>query len=213
MKVHRELVFKGQKNAMKALLEAVERNLSDGWSRDRESEKTVGGISEMYCFSCDRRSGWPPSNLWIGLDPHRGARVVNIVPYEKSELTFDEYNAILLDFYRRFVSRVEGDFPSVAVQLSGAEADLSSWLSPTAVRLLRAFSALANKSSGSSHPADQERWQDFLIAAHREKSPMTASDLQRWLYEEEKWPDDQAAELAIEYEFARSLLKAYDHAI
>jgi hypothetical protein len=34
--------------------------------------------------------------------------------------------------------------------------------------------------------------------------------LQRWLVEEESWPEDEASNLAIEYEQARGLLEVYE---
>jgi hypothetical protein len=34
--------------------------------------------------------------------------------------------------------------------------------------------------------------------------------LQRWLIEDEKWPEDEAINLAVEYEYARDLLKVYE---
>ena len=83
-------------------------------------------------------------------------------------------------------------------------------LSPRALKLLRSFSTLANKSTGSAHPLDEQRWFAFIIAVHKDGSPLDAGTLGRWLIEDEAWPEDSAHTLTIEYEVARSLLKAYD---
>ena len=70
------------------------------------------------------------------------------------------------------------------------------------------FSALANMSI--LHPADRKRWNEFLTSAYREKATLDSSMLQRWLIEEEKWPEDEAINLEIEYEHARDLLEVYE---
>ncbi|MBB4364997.1 hypothetical protein GGD65_006061 [Bradyrhizobium sp. CIR18] len=53
------------------------------------------------------------------------------------------------------------------VELSSPRQSLEEWVSPEAAKALEAFSDLANKSTGSSHPLDQPRWLRFLILAHR----------------------------------------------
>jgi len=57
---------------------------------------------------------------------------------------------------------------------------------------------------------DAERWRAFLIAAHMERANLSAEDLSRWLREVEEWGQEEAEELAIEYEQGRDLLRAYD---
>jgi hypothetical protein len=83
-------------------------------------------------------------------------------------------------------------------------------VSPETALLLHRFSAAANKSTGSSHPCDEERWLEFVTAAHREKAALDASTLEQWLREGEGWPEDIASELAVDYEKARSLLSYYE---
>jgi hypothetical protein len=83
-------------------------------------------------------------------------------------------------------------------------------VSKETAQLLHHFSVLANKSTGATHPSDERRWFEFIGAAHREDASLDDRTLERWLREEEDWPEDVASELAAEYEKARSLLKFYD---
>jgi hypothetical protein len=57
---------------------------------------------------------------------------------------------------------------------------------------------------------DRERWFDFLIALHRSGENPDVGLLERWLVEDEQWPDDIASELVSEYELARDLLSRFD---
>lgn len=72
------------------------------------------------------------------------------------------------------------------------------------------FSAAANKGSAAAHPADRERWLDFVIAAHSEGATIPLDALQRWLIEELDWPETVAIELAGSYDNAIEVLRHYD---
>ena len=94
--------------------------------------------------------------------------------------------------------------------LTEAQADLDHWMAPATAEKLRLFSTCANKATGSAHPRDRERWNDFVLSAHRDGSRMDASTLQRWLIEAEGWPPEVAEQLALEYEYGRELLAFAD---
>ena len=81
-------------------------------------------------------------------------------------------------------------------------------LSADTYKKLQAFVSNANKQ-GPLHPLDQDRWRDFLIAAHNEQANLAAEELEAW-FNEQGFPEDVATELVIEYEQARNLLKQYD---
>ncbi|MEY2893104.1 MAG: hypothetical protein RJA98_3012 [Pseudomonadota bacterium] len=138
-----------------------------------------------------------------------GYKVANIVPHNVGELGIAKYNAILRDFVERIASpaAIAGGFE---VQLSAPQQSIEDWVDPEAATLLRRFSSLANMSTGAAHPRDKQRWFEFLIAAHRLSVGLDTDRLARWLAEVEGWPVETARELAIEYEFAQSLLAQYD---
>ena len=86
---------------------------------------------------------------------------------------------------------------------------IEDWVSTASAQRLRSFSGGANKSTGSSHPCDKQRWYDFVVSVHKNNDFLPASTLERWLIEEGGWGENQASELAIEYEQELGLLK-YD---
>jgi hypothetical protein len=135
--------------------------------------------------------------------------VSNIVPIGAQQLTVDQYNNILREFETRFAKPAAG-LLGVRVELSSAEQSLEDWLSPQSAGLLRAFSRGANKSTGSGHPMDRERWLNFLIALHRSGEDPNIGLIERWLVEEERWRDETTSRLLSEYEFARDLLSRFD---
>ena len=81
----------------------------------------------------------------------------------------------------------------------------------TKLKAFRTFLLAANKSTGLAHPSDRERWFRFLIIAYKESIDLDSETLIRWLMEEERWPEDKAFELALNYEIGHELLNAYDH--
>jgi hypothetical protein len=127
------------------------------------------------------------------------------VPCHQHQLSYQEYNAILEEFSERLL-RPHSERVGLRVELTETQADLDDWLSAEAAERLRRFSACANKSTGASHASDRERWNDFVVAAHRDRSSLSASTLRRWLIEVEGWPPEVASQLAIEYNYGRELL-------
>jgi hypothetical protein len=129
----------------------------------------------------------------------------NVVPLDVGSFSYGEYNAVLKKFCDEIV-RPSSRKTGAEVELTEDHADLSRWLSEPAARKLRAFSRLANKSTGASHPYDQKRWLDFIVEAHKEETSLDASTLRRWLIEVEGWAPDVADQLAAEFEFGGELL-------
>jgi len=194
------------------LASTIEKNLSNGWTRDLKREEEVGGYgaAPQYCFACDAANNRRAAHLWLSFSRDRSnLRVGNIVPRAQSSLSYDEYNLILNEFFHYFVEP-EIDGVRLQASLSKADVTLEDFASPKTARLLRRFSETANRSSGSSHPSDRELWEQFLISAHLASDRIYTDILERWLIEEERWPLDAASELTIQYERGRSLLKTYD---
>lgn len=192
----------------------IDGHLTAGWSRDlaREDELNRESASKFYFFTYEQRADEQPATLFLS-HPDRQTTswlyVSNIIPHQVQELSLDQYNHILNDFHARF-AKPAADSVGVPVELTSPEQSIEDWLSPELAKLLKAFSLGANKSTGSSHPMDRERWYDFLIALHRAGENPNVGLLRRWLVEEEKWPGDVAFDLVCEYEFAQDLLGRFD---
>lgn len=210
MKVYADLDINGDLPAIRNLLNGLDRSLPQGWSRDRERENGIPLATDdawMYCFDCRNVPGLVDSSLWIACAPDR-TYVSNIVPSPSSgrnELSHDQYYEILKSFYKD-VLQPQAVRYRVSVTLSKNEIDLEDWMTVETAKLLRSFAITANKSTGSSHPRDRQKWVVFLRAANREKCRMSPDELARWLYEEEGFRDDVASQLAVEYELSRDIL-------
>ena len=109
-----------------------------------------------------------------------------------------------------FMEREEDAALKLSAKLSRQWQSLDEWFSPSTAQALRRFSNSANKSTGASHPRDQERWMEFLISAHHDGSDIDSDLLYRWLHEVEGWQEDGARDLLMDYDFARTLLGHYD---
>jgi len=212
MKDYKELKLIGAPESVGRLLSDISSESQDGWKRNRVLEERLpadGLNSGFYCFTCDERQVRRSADLWLA--PKHNADyyyVANIIPSQGERLSYDDYNEVLSSFAIRLRTSKLSNLVQVIEE--GGSLVLDSFLSQEALTCLQRFSRAANKATGSSHPYDKERWFAFIVAAHIEGSDLHSSDLLRWLLEEERWPDDQATELIIEYEQQRSLLEYYD---
>jgi hypothetical protein len=212
MHVFRELFIRGKPEQLVAVAEDICRSLNEGWTRDADAEAhmqsaAVSGGRNVYCFACSKRPRRPAATVFL-IEEDKDApalHTANVVPHEKHELSRNEYNGIVEEFFRRFAEPA-AERTGARAELTEPQADLERWLSPSTAKKLRAFCTVANKHTGSSHPMDRNFWYDFIVSAHEEGAEFSASTLARWLCEEGGWDEDLAEELAIEYEFARGLL-------
>ena len=158
-------------------------------------------------FDRERGADLSAARLTLWRQPN-GYKVVNILPSEKVSLTVSEYNAVLSDFCESIIlpASLEAGFE---YEISEKFQSLTDWTSEEAARALHIFSNLANKSTGSSHPSDKERWLKFLLVVFNAPNRPDPSLLERWLIEAEHWPSEVATDLTIQYEFGMALLEKY----
>ncbi len=211
MKVFQDLELRGDRDSLVRLVENIRTRLSNGWTRAEEVERRYSRDvrRETYCFSCTKIGDRESATLLLVQSEPGLLRVSNIIPRETGKLSINQYNRILNDFYDRFVHSEAGEM-GVEGSPSSAEMNLEDFISHEAAEKLRVFSSCANKSTGSSHPNDRERWYDFIITTYTEGNKLDNDILFRWLVEEEKWPEEIAHDLIIEYEFAGGLISFYD---
>jgi hypothetical protein len=211
VEVFRDLYLRGPVARRSDLRQALIAAAEDPWYYDPDRSAAIGRNAtdaDILAFgrkaSNDLRAAG--LTLWSRDD---GYYVPNIVPIEFGELGIAQYNAILADFIERIVRPVAPQF-DYRIDATEARQDLEDWTSADAARKLRVFSAAANKSTGASHPMDQRRWFDFIIAVHDCRKTIGTDHLIRWLHEIEGWDEESAHELAGQYETALSLLQRYD---
>ncbi|SHJ43119.1 hypothetical protein [Desulfofundulus thermosubterraneus] len=216
MKVFKELSLIGKTSNLEALMSEVTSLLDNGWSRDTIAENkfrkdVLGDVGNVFCISAPDTSEHPGGQIWLMENETGVLSVTNIVPTSKNELSMDEYNAILDEFFNRYISSLV-DKHRLRFNITPGVITLEDITDEKTVSKLRLFSRAANKSTGSSHPLDKKRWFDFIISAHINDSSLSTDMLIRWLTEVEGWADEMAHELAIEYEYGRTLLEYYDKA-
>jgi hypothetical protein len=214
MEIFRDLYIGVEPDRMAVTADQIERSPPPGWTRDLTAEARVRSAPELwskptFCFSCSAEGRRPAAMVILTQKDAGTFFVSNIIPTAKHQLGHGEYNAILEDFHDR-VLRPYTEPAGVRATLTDGEVDLEHWMSHETAELLRRFSACANKGTGSSHPVDRDRWNDFVVGAHRDGSRMEAADLRRWLLEVDGWPPEVADQLAVEYEYGRELLAFAD---
>ncbi|SDR31292.1 hypothetical protein SAMN05519103_01927 [Rhizobiales bacterium GAS113] len=208
LEVFQDLMIRGPSERRTELRQALLDHVVAPWLMSEERPKPAGIEGEFLRFQRQVGDGLPEAALVLWSQPE-GYKVSNIVPTEFSQLTYAQYNAVLQDFVQRIAEPAarEVDFE---VKTTPSHQSIEDWLSPAAAKALRTFSVCANKSSGSTHPADRERWFQFLIQAHKSAGQLSTSNLDRWLIEVEGWSEDIAHRLVIQYEFGLDLLSEYD---
>lgn len=218
MKVFRNLSLEGSQDNLEKVLErvieAIENDPDDGWHRDKETEAKINSVpkfdSKLYCFSCSESEKRRESNLWLShAFEENSLSVSNILPQKIRELSYDEYNYILEEFGDRFLIPATKNL-EVEVTLTEAEIDLKKLIEPETVELLHRFSEADNRLGRCYLPFNKKDWYLFLVEAHKNRASLNTGILERWLEEEECWPEDIASNLVEEYQFAINLLDCYE---
>ncbi len=204
MKTFRDLYIHLNGVDVDTFSELLESALKDPWVRRKDKE--IGNTNEkLICFEALKGSAVTPGALFIFPKDGETLWVSNIVPTEGSELTYDQYNFALENFYKNIVlPAIDGT--AITADLTSDQISIGSIAGDEVEKALVRFSELANKSTGSSHPLDRERWFEFLVLAHESKSDDLNADIVIRALVELGWSEEKAIELGIEFEFAEELL-------
>jgi hypothetical protein len=207
MRAFRGLTVTGSPVQIDRFISKLLEDVGQDWKHDPASEARLAlpVSGKMYCFVCSEREDRPRAALWLHRDSPTNLTVTNIIPIPKGSLSRAEYNAIVAEFYRRFVTPATQEI-GVQATLTDENRTIADWLTPRTAELLLRFSRLANRSTGTTHPLDEHRWFEFIWASHEEQARLPMEILAQWLEEDEGWPEDQALKVAAEYEKERALL-------
>jgi len=208
MKVFKDLEIAVPESRRADFISRLEKGLPKGWKRDREAESRSRshGEEEFTYIICNASSKRQSALVALAPKNKDTLHVSNIVPRKLSELAHDQYNHILDEFATKCVDPIAKQM-NLKVKRSLDQETLESWVCQETAEKFQKFSASANKSTGTAHPLDKERWYDFVNSIVRNKDPLDASTLRRWLVEDDGWPQDIAEEMAIEFEQEVGLLK------
>ncbi len=209
LEVFQEMSVKGPPEELTAFIQGVEDRLTNGWTRDLAREKSLLSEGRWYAFACsvDHASLRDAATLYLA-DAQEGALYVStIVPTVVQSLGFHGYNRILMEFHDAFAHPAAGAL-GIDLRLTDDRYRLKDHVSPETYLALQGFSKGSNR--GVPHPLDMQRWRQLLLSLHAEKWPVGPGTIERWLVEEERWPEDRASELRLEMSHARDLLRDYD---
>ena len=177
--------------------------------RSEEMMRNSTTAEDVVFFRREADINFPAAGLTLWETPE-GYKVPNVVPKAYGELTITQYNAILNDFIARVAAAVTKTL-GLTVKTTLAHQSVDDLLSPDAALKLKRFSGAANKSTGASHPLDEKRWFDFIVAVHRADRQISAGTLARWLQEVGEWDEESAHRLAGNFETSLGLLAHYDN--
>jgi len=211
MKVFQDLFVTIPDDRITEILELIFSNLPLGWTRDLEGEKKLHEDvdKEFYLFICDKQEEREKARIVFFQKENNTYYVSNIIPLgpDVNELTEDQYNKILNDFYQYCLQPHEASL-SLNITMTKDNLTLNGLVSNESASKLLAFSQAANKSTGNSHPSDKARWYDFIKSIVSQGDNLTPDKLFKWLVEDENWRPDIADKLVIEYENEVGLLKS-----
>jgi len=208
MKVFKELEVSVPAARRADFLARLEASMPPGWVRNREAEDRSLKTNEHAYFVCEAKGERLAALVALYEKNEDLLYVSNVVPRDISSLTHDQYNCILDEFATACVEPVAREM-GLHMTRTSDHISLDDLVSPGSAHLFRVFSGLANKSTGTSHPSDKERWYDFIISVVNNDDPLDAHMLTRWLIEEDGWSEDIAHRMAIEFEMEVGLLKRY----
>lgn len=224
MKTYRELYFKGTSKQLSVFVDQIGKYAVDNWELEKKTKRWKDYLFFEYKGELVDKTR---VSIYVGEEITKGElRVGNIVPVEKDKLSIDEYNAVLLKFYDDVIKPYKEH--GTELNISQPSDDIfnpTTVISETALKKLKAFCLAANKSTGSSHPCDQERWFDFICQTVDDGKMFDYSTLANFLQDEDYWgknPDgfigvmgnfawdeEKAFELAAEYENLCEVLQYY----
>lgn len=224
MKTYREIYFRGNPTQLQNFISNIESYVNTEWEYGREDEH---GFSWLYFdylgTQVDNARVCIPTGEYV---LQGELKVTNIIPLKKNQLSIEEYNAVLQKFYEDIIIPYTTSNHEISItEPSADEFDPQTVISSTALEKLEIFCKCANKSTGSSNHYDQERWYDFICQTVDDEMMFDYSTLADFLQDESywgkkdpefigvigsfAWDEEQAYQLAAEYENACSILEYY----
>lgn len=205
MKDFRDFYLKGSRENLLKFVSKITEYIAGEWKQGTNSMFKNDFIIFDYCGNEVNKAS---VFLYIKDIDQLRFQITNIVPTKKHSLNFDEYNQILEKCVNECITPCAKEC-DLEFDMTSENVELENFMSKESAEKLKKFSACANKSTGSSHPCDKARWNDFICQTFVDGHINVINILGRWLSEEEGWDDEHVSELVIEYEQGISLLSYY----
>jgi len=209
MKTYRELYFRGSQEQLKGFVEEIKKYAVGNWRMEPQTDRWKEYLFFDYVGNSVDKAR---VSIFMGDNISKGELMVG--------------NAVLVKFYDDVIKPYKECGTELDItQPSDDIFDPISIISEEALKKLKSFCYMANKSTGSSHPYDQERWFDFICQTVDDERIFDYTTLANFLQDEIywgkkteefigvigdfAWDEEHAYELASEYERACEILQYY----
>ena len=206
MEIYRNFgIEDSQENIAKALNSFIQM-FPNKWHLMQPSKE----LGDKYIVYKYRKSHKLTLKIFL-LKTEYGLKIANILPDERNSISKKEYNEAVMDFY----NDLKKAHPQYQNSVTTNIFDPLQIMSQNALTKLRDFYLCANKSTGSSHPDDEQRWFAFICQTVEDKKIITAEqEFLEFLQDKEYWgidvfEEDVAFELLHEYNKITGCLKYY----
>ncbi|UEL48292.1 hypothetical protein [Terrisporobacter hibernicus] len=210
MEIYSELQFTGTQEELNEFIETIGYYAKGDWFLEERKGRWKNYLFFNYNGKEVDKS---KVSIYIGEDDVMSGElhVGNIIPIEKSQLSIDEYNKVLQKFYDDVIKPYKKSGSSLNIsELTSDEFDPLSEISKTALKKLEKFCKSANKSTGSSHPSDRNRWFDFICQTVDDGRVFDYAKLARFLQDENHWGKKAEDFIGVIGHFAWDKEKAYE---
>ena len=212
MKTYRELYFKGTFTQLCDFVKDVKKFAVGNWRVEKQTDRWKDYLFVDYIGEEVDKAR---VSIYIGnIEKENELKVGNIIPLDKNQLDVDEYNSVLMKFYSDVIKPYKES--GTGLSISQPSEDIFNPLtviSEEALIKLKAFCGCANKSTGSSHPCDKERWYDFICQTVEDGRMFDATTLANFLQDENYWNKKSNDTIGVIGDFAWSEEKAYELAL
>lgn len=196
-------------NAIKELVNIENACVIPEFKYDEEIEKLYEPDDKMahILVSIDDL----PKAILLAWANEGNIKIINIVPYNRSvfRIEVDVYNAIIDEFYSKIVRPIIRE--RYIVEITSGEYSLQEIIPNSFNALVRWTKSPGAPNAPFSHQFDLERWFEFLSQMTRNHETMESGQLEQWLREELKWPENVIEETILKYEEEIDLLDYYEN--
>lgn len=188
MKVFRELAFKGTEEQLEEFIQRVGKHVSGDWNL-----KVLEDEMRSYLFFTysGEEAEKARVSIYLGEDLKNGCiRVGNIIPMSKARFEIEEYNEILMMFYKDIVEHCSYKEVEI-IGPSNDSFDPKLHFLNSALTKLERFMWSANKSVGAVHPSDQKLWFEFIIQSVEDNMVLDPLLICRFMQDHDYWDDNR----------------------
>lgn len=212
MKTYRELYFKGTSTQLCDFVKDVKKFAVGNW---RVEKQTDSWKNYLFIDYIGEEVDKARVSIYIGnIEKENEIKVNNIIPLDKNRLNVDEYNSVLMKFYSDVIKPYKESGTDLSISQPSEDIfNPLTVISEEALIKLKAFCGGANKSTGSSHPCDKERWYDFICQTVEDGRMFDATTLANFLQDENYWGKKSNDNIGVIGDFAWSEEKAYELAL